>query len=212
MAWRSLGWVYLNMENYYDAVYVLKKALAIDRDNAITLNELAWSYYKLKLFKKTIKYGQKAVEQDNESKEAWDTLVCGYFGLGKYAKAREAMKKVKKIDPNFVGTSEIYDQLKAMSTEAKRKATIPDAPARSLDTEVEKIAATLAQKNKFRHVSLRKVADESGISIIEVSRILSESKIGEIETYDTDTLEDDVFILDIPEWSIENPLIEGEKR
>ena len=72
-----------------------------------------------------------------------------------------------------------------------------------LDAEVEKIAATLAQKNKFRHVSLRKVADESGIFIIEVSRILSESKIGEIETYDTDTLEDDVFILDIPEWLIE---------
>jgi hypothetical protein len=186
-AYYNIGWTLSKEDMFEESIEYYKKAAEIDPNFKEAWNGLAWACNEQQRFEETVEYALKAIELDPEYKETWDTLACGYFGLEEYDKAWDAFQKAKELDPDFAGTVEVYEQVKSILDAKEEDVTLSDE-------EVEQIAVGIAKTRKDRRVSLLQVATNSGMSLEEISRIFSNSKLGNIETYGTEALEDDVFI------------------
>ena len=104
--WQHLGNLNHKYRHYDDAIYAYNKLLSIDPDNALILNNLA---YTLLASKKNpalaLSLVQKSVELDSTILASRDTLAWAYYKNGRFPEALEAIsflyKERSEISPEI---------------------------------------------------------------------------------------------------------------
>jgi tetratricopeptide (TPR) repeat protein len=94
----ALGNVYRDYKpNYDSAIICYKNALKTDSLDKATYYSLAWCYNAKKEYEKTIPYGIKALEIDNNYRQAYNELGHAYRRAGKFAEAIAQFRKNRSI-------------------------------------------------------------------------------------------------------------------
>ena len=102
MAYDKLGKPFRSIRAYRDA-------LAIDPDNPLVLNNLAYLYAERgEKLEEAMGYAKKAVEADPDNPVFLDTLGWLYYKTGDYSKALEYIERALEHDPD---EAEIYEHL-----------------------------------------------------------------------------------------------------
>ncbi len=88
-------------KNYYDAIYLLRKAMKVKGEDVNILNTLGLAYGRIGNSDMARSMFKKVLEIDPKFKYAWNNLGNVYAREGNYEEAMKCYKKALEIDPNY---------------------------------------------------------------------------------------------------------------
>ena len=97
----AIGVEFLNDEKAADALYYLKKAIKINSENEIALNELSLCFELTGKSEEAITFYESYIDENPYSYYAWFNLGISYNRLGLYEKAVDAYDYAIAIKDNF---------------------------------------------------------------------------------------------------------------
>ena len=98
-AWYRLGFVYVKLDRYNDAVEAYRQGLRIDPDNASAWHALGFVYFKLDRYNDAVEAHRQGLRIDPDNARSWFDLGICYFKLDRYNDAVEAYRQGLRIDP-----------------------------------------------------------------------------------------------------------------
>ncbi len=108
-----LGYTYAEEGIELDrAVELVKKALAIDPENAAYIDSLGWAYYKQGRLEEALEQLLRAVERLPDDATVRDHLGDVYYALGEKEKALVEWKRALEIDPDDQEIAEKIESVK----------------------------------------------------------------------------------------------------
>ncbi len=98
----GLGTAHIALEQYAEAVGVLRRAVETDRTDYFALNNLAWLHatardIRFRDGRKSVALAREALMIAPMDYHVWSTLAEGYYISGEYAKARKAAEEALRI-------------------------------------------------------------------------------------------------------------------
>ncbi len=136
-SYNLLGWDYLKLERYDDAISNFRQAVAINPDYARGYHNLGWAFMRLKRYEDALEaYGNIPKDSADYDKMAgvYREIGLAYIRLERYADAIAVLGKAIEIDPSFMpaycglceayGRSGQYDE--AMTVARKALARTPE--------------------------------------------------------------------------------------
>jgi tetratricopeptide (TPR) repeat protein len=117
----NLGFVYLGLKNYEEAIKSIKRAIELKPDYVNAWNNLANVYYNQENYTEAIKYYRGAVAIKPDYQTAWTNMATSYMVLGFYDSAADCSKKIIELRPELAES--YYNVARAYSMQNK----IPDA-------------------------------------------------------------------------------------
>ncbi|MEA3489349.1 MAG: sulfatase-like hydrolase/transferase [Candidatus Omnitrophota bacterium] len=116
-AWQGLGLLYEKENNPDKAIECYNKALAIDPDMPISLNNLAWRYAEKGInLDEALEYAEKANELTPNMPSILDTLANIYFKMGNKDKAEELLEQAIAVNPHGKKVEYLQERLKEIQT------------------------------------------------------------------------------------------------
>jgi len=88
-------------KNYYDAIYLLRKAIRYGGEKTTVLNTLGLAYGRIGNTEMAINTFKRIIEIDPKFKYAWNNLGNVYARNGDYEEAIKCYRNALKIDPNY---------------------------------------------------------------------------------------------------------------
>ena len=88
-------------KKYYEAIFLLNRALKIKPDDVRILNTLGLAYGRIGNTESALGMFKKAVEIDPDYMYAWNNMGNVYARMEQYDKAIECYRKALAIDPNY---------------------------------------------------------------------------------------------------------------
>ena len=99
--WHNLGFVYMDMEQYDQAISAFQKSIDLDSKAPFPWNGLGNVYLKQKQYEQAISVYQKAIEINPEFASPWNGLGNVYRSLEQYEQAINAYQKAIELDPKY---------------------------------------------------------------------------------------------------------------
>lgn len=95
----ELGYIYSLQKNFTDAELQFLKAIELNKDDAYSLNNLAWLYCENAVkIEKAIEYAERACTLDESKDSFLDTLAEAYYIKGDYEKSLKAIKRALELN------------------------------------------------------------------------------------------------------------------
>ncbi len=88
-------------KKYYEAIFLLNRALKIKPDDVRILNTLGLAYGRIGNTESALEMFKKAIEVDPNYMYAWNNMGNVYARMEQYDKAIECYRKALAIDPNY---------------------------------------------------------------------------------------------------------------
>ena len=98
VAYFNRGCVYMEFNQYSDAISDFTKAMSLHIDSAILYNNLGYALTELGQYERADNYLKKAVELDPEYSQAYNNLGYLYLNLKKFNVALEYLKKAENMN------------------------------------------------------------------------------------------------------------------
>jgi tetratricopeptide (TPR) repeat protein len=115
-AWNNLGFLYLQGQQFDEALRRFQRAVALDPGLAVAWVNAGSVHLLRQEYAAAIPLLEKALEADAENIAAWGNLGVAYLELGRYAEAREALHQVLRRQP---GEARARALLERVNTEAR---------------------------------------------------------------------------------------------
>jgi arylsulfatase A-like enzyme len=117
VAWGALAMIYDRKEEYDNAIQAYEKAIAVDFDMPVSLNNLAWRYLQKNVkLDQALQYAQRANELVPNQPNFIDTLAQIYFKIGNKEKALELIKKAVELAPQNPYFKEKLENIESNNT------------------------------------------------------------------------------------------------
>ena len=100
LLYRGLAFAHHNKNNVDQAISYSEEVLSLEKDDLITLSNLAIFYRANKKFNKSIDVLKQLLGVKPDAWEAYYNMSRSYIGLGELEKAKNCLFKANKIDPN----------------------------------------------------------------------------------------------------------------
>jgi len=113
-AQRNLGRVYLDLEQYHEAIIHLKEAIRLVPDFVPALNDLGKAYEGLKMYDQARGTYEKALEYNPEYAGALLNMGKFLYRSGERQKSKEYFEKVIRVEPGSDSANEARSYLGAM--------------------------------------------------------------------------------------------------
>jgi tetratricopeptide (TPR) repeat protein len=97
-----LGWSYLDMKRYPEAIKTLQDCVRLDPRKAYTYIALAEGYSHLNRFKEAVANAQKAIELSPDSSSAYASLGFVYYQMKKPKEAKTVLQKALALAPESI--------------------------------------------------------------------------------------------------------------
>ena len=118
----AIGVEFLNDEKAADALYYLKKAIKINSENEIALNELSLCFELTGKSEEAITFYESYIDENPYSYYAWFNLGISYNRLGLYEKAVDAYDYAIAIKDNF--SSAYFNKANSLAQQEKLEAKV----------------------------------------------------------------------------------------
>ncbi len=98
-AWYNLGLAYGNLDRHREAIEANREALRLKPDHTKAWYNLGVAYGKLGRYQEEVGAYQEALRLKPDDANAWNNLAIAYFRLGNRFAALEAVRALRRYDP-----------------------------------------------------------------------------------------------------------------